>query len=198
MNEKSKLRQSIRTSIRKARREIPPAYRAAASSRICESFSRLEVFKAAQRIGGFLAFDGEADPLGLMILACEDAKQVYVPVMRGKGQPLSFAPWHPGIAMKPNGFGILEPDVAESDWIGGSELELVITPLVAFDKYLNRIGVGAGYYDRTFGFLKEAEQRTATRLIGFAFEMQKLKKIESNPWDVSLHGVVTEAQVYQS
>ena len=146
-------------------------------------------------MAGFLAFDGEADPLGLMTQAVKVGKQVYVPIIVGKAKPLAFAAWSPTSGMKPNRFGILEPDVPESEWIEAHELELVIMPLVAFDESCHRIGVGGGFYDRSFAFLRESD-RDAT-LVGFAFELQKVSTIATNKWDVHLNAIATESRFYE-
>jgi 5-formyltetrahydrofolate cyclo-ligase len=163
----------------------------------------LQSFQQAKNVAGFLAFDGEADPLELMTHACNQQKRAYVPVIVAKGQPLRFAPWHPSIAMKRNYFGIEEPDVPQTEWINAEQLDFVICPLVAFDQSCSRIGVGAGYYDRSFAFLNDpmSDQRRgldrSTVLAGFAFEMQRLTQIEPQPWDVPLDWVVTEKQIYR-
>ncbi|MFK7766261.1 MAG: 5-formyltetrahydrofolate cyclo-ligase [Mariniblastus sp.] len=204
----------IRKNIRESRRKVSVSDREVWNNLICNRFSNSIEFQKASTISGFLAFDGEADPLALMKAACGAGKQVFVPIIIAKQQPLKFAPWSPNAAMKSNRFGILEPDVAESDLIEGSQLDFVITPLVAFDESCNRIGVGGGFYDRTFAFLNEsigAEQGTSiaegdgskaslsrsTCLIGFAYELQKIASIKSNDWDVALAGVMTETDTYQ-
>jgi 5-formyltetrahydrofolate cyclo-ligase len=76
-------------------------------------------------------------------------------------------------------------------------LDFVITPLVAFDDSCNRIGVGGGFYDRTFEFLKHSESDVSqVALVGFAFELQRVDVIQINDWDVPLVAVATESGVY--
>lgn len=184
----------IRKQIRTARRQIQDDDRVAWQQAISKRFAELPDYKAAKKVAGFLAFDGEADPIELMTSAVESGKQVFVPIIIAKKQPLKFAAWRPDAAMKPNRFGILEPDVPESEFIDGNKLEFVITPLVAFDESCNRIGVGGGFYDRTFEFA--ANERESVRLFGFAFEVQKLDSIKSNTWDVTLDGIATQTKLY--
>jgi 5-formyltetrahydrofolate cyclo-ligase len=74
----------------------------------------------------------------------------------------------------------------------------VLTPLVAFDLALNRIGVGGGFYDRTFAFTKMSDVADRPVLIGVAFELQKLDAIVPKAWDVRLDLVVTEDAIYQA
>ena len=72
-------------------------------------------------------------------------------------------------------------------------LDLVLTPLVAFDAQKNRIGMGGGYYDRTFSFLEQKPDAIKPVLAGLAFERQRVEKIPSNPWDIPLLHVFTES-----
>jgi 5-formyltetrahydrofolate cyclo-ligase len=188
--------EAIRKQIREARRAIPKSYRAGASAKICESFLQLPAFQVAKAVAGFLAFDGEADPLGLMIAACNMGKQVFVPVIVETKRPLMFAPWTPDTKFKTNRFGISEPDAPSSEWVLPEQLDFVINPLVAFDRQLNRIGVGGGYYDRTFQFLRESPTPRPTQLFGFAFEMQRIDQITPHDWDVPLDSVITELESY--
>jgi 5-formyltetrahydrofolate cyclo-ligase len=192
-----------RAKIRQQRREISNELRKTATQRIVRSMSQLKSFQAARKIAGFLAFDGEADPLELMQLAHLQQKQVFVPIMVAKREALKFCPWQPEIAMQTNYFGIEEPAVDPARWISADQLDFVICPLVAFDQRCHRIGVGAGYYDRSFVFLNEFDQNhprhveRPTVLAGFAFEMQRVTEIQPQPWDVALDWVVTERQLYR-
>lgn len=188
---------AIRKSIRQLRRAVSEADRRAASAKISHSILAMEAFQAAKTIGGFLAFDGEADPLPLMTWADQIQRQVFVPVIIGKQEPLVFSPWHPEVPMKLNRFGIAEPDVPADQWIMPQELDVVITPLVAFDENCHRLGVGGGFYDRSFAFLNSLEpDRQRPKMIGFAFELQRVARITRQPWDVTLDAVVTERRVY--
>ena len=188
----------IRKSIRQSRRNIDDATRTDWSRRICERVVAVPKFQSSQKIGGFLAFDGEADPLAAMQVAVGNGQRVFVPIIVGKNKPLLFAPWSPKAKMRSNRFGIAEPDVPATELISATELDFVITPLVAFDERCNRIGVGGGYYDRSFAFTKKSsESSERVTLVGFAFELQKVESIQTNHWDVRLNRIVTEAKEYQ-
>jgi len=187
----------IRNQIRAQRRAVDPQTRASNSSKICGWFWKLDAFQSAEHVAAYLAFDGEADPMELMTSAFEQGKQVYLPVIVGKTKPLSFAPWTPSTTMVKNRFNILEPDVDPSKRIPADRLDFVVNPLVGFDEQCNRIGVGGGYYDRTFAFLNEPDRARTVQLVGFAFEIQKLTSIQPQSWDVRLDAVVTESCVYR-
>jgi len=81
-----------------------------------------------------------------------DGKQIFVPVIVDKSEPLRFEAWTRETKVTENKFHIREPNKTS---ITPTELDLVITPLVAFDGQRNRLGVGGGYYDRTFAFLND-------------------------------------------
>jgi 5-formyltetrahydrofolate cyclo-ligase len=90
-----------------------------------------------------------------------------------------------------NEWGLLEP--VSGDVIEPKELDVVLTPLVAFDAERHRIGMGGGYYDRTFAFLHERRRRFRPKLVGLAFDCQRTEKIAVNPWDITLYRVITES-----
>lgn len=189
----------IRRLIRSARRDVSGNARNRWSAEICRRIAETDMFQAAKHVAGFLAFDGEADPIGLMAEAYEQGKKVYVPIILGRTKPLRFAAWSPHSKLSPNRFGILEPGDSDSNWIDSQDLDFVITPLVAFDKSCNRIGVGGGYYDRSFAFLSEETiEASQVKLVGFAFEMQKVDEIKGNDWDIPLVAVATESHFYQN
>ncbi len=95
-----------------------------------------------------------------------------------------------------NRYGIKEPLVKSADIIGAERLDLVLMPLVAFDESGNRIGMGGGFYDRTFAF-KQSRSEKKPYLIGIAHEIQKVDAIAAEHWDVPLTMVVTDKQVYR-
>ena len=80
--------------------------------------------------------------------------------------------------------------------LGPEAIDLVLVPLVAFDPQRNRIGMGGGFYDRSFAFRKNPDQPRPV-LIGVAHELQKVDLLEPEPWDVQLDMVVTDQAVYR-
>ena len=78
----------------------------------------------------------------------------------------------------------------------GRELDLILAPLVGFDTHGNRLGMGGGYYDRTFAYLKHRLHWQKPRLIGLAYELQRVADLANHAWDVPLQSVVTEQHIY--
>ena len=185
----------LRAAIRESRQAVPPPYGRQAAAKFVELLVELDWYKNANRIAAYLPFNGEADPLPLMDRALIDGKQIFVPVIVEKSEPLKFQAWTRETKVTENKFHIREPNTSETS-IAPTELDLVITPLVAFDGQRNRLGVGGGYYDRTFAFLNDIA--TADRrplLVGLGYELQRIKKIDSKKHDVKLDAVVTETGV---
>ncbi|HRN61757.1 MAG TPA: 5-formyltetrahydrofolate cyclo-ligase, partial [Luteimonas sp.] len=105
---------------------------------------------------------------------------------------LRFAPWAPGMALADNRYGIPEPDVSEADLLRPDQLDLVVAPLVAFDARGQRLGMGGGWYDRSFAF--RTSQPAPPHLVGAAFALQQAEAIAPRPWDIPLDAVCTESE----
>jgi 5-formyltetrahydrofolate cyclo-ligase len=182
-------RQQLRARMRAARRALPPAERALAERRIASHIRRLPEFRRARRVAVFLAFDGEPSLCGVIAAAAARGKRVYAPVLTGAR--MHFAELDTRVGLATNFFGILEPRVGGP--IDPRELDLVLTPLVAFDDRGVRVGVGRGYYDRCFAFLLNRRQWRRPKLVGVAYERQRVGGLPRQAWDVPLCAVVTEA-----
>lgn len=146
--------------------------------------ARLGAFLAAQRgrvLAGYIPMRTEIDPLPAM---AAHAGPVCVPVIPGRGQPLRFRRWRPGCAMVPGSFGAQVP--AEGEWL---EPEVLIVPLLAWDRRGYRLGYGGGYYDRTLALLRAAGPRLA---VGFAFAAQEVAAVPVEPADQRLDHLVSE------
>jgi 5-formyltetrahydrofolate cyclo-ligase len=124
----------------------------------------------------------------LIDAAASRAKQFFVPVIQGA--EIRFVALPRGARMERNVFGILEPRGGRD--VDARTLDLVLTPLVAFDARGARLGVGRGYYDRRFAFLRERKCWFRPKLLGVAYALQEVARLEMRNWDVPLWGVVTE------
>ncbi len=118
------------------------------------------------------------------------SKHVYCPVVDARARRLRFVEVTRESPLKRSDFGLLEP--IDGEEIEPLNLDVVITPLVAFDSAGSRIGMGGGYYDRTFAVLRQRTNWLHPKLTGVAFSCQKVRKIKANPWDIGLWKVITE------
>ena len=137
-------------------------------------------------LSGFLPIRTEIDPLPAMAEAAAYGP-VGVPVIERLGLPLKFSKWQPGCALKDGPFGAMVPKVADY-----FEPEILIVPLVAFDRSGGRLGYGGGFYDRTLEMLRA---KRATLAIGFAYTAQEAEELPLEPTDQPLDMVVTEREV---
>ncbi|MEO8463822.1 MAG: 5-formyltetrahydrofolate cyclo-ligase [Gammaproteobacteria bacterium] len=181
----------MRQRIRAARRDMSPAARAAADRAISRHILSLPEFRSAQRIALFLAFDGEPSMQTVIAGAAARGKRVYAPVLTSG--LMHFAELDTVAALTTNFFGILEPRVGSR--IDARRLDLVLTPLVAFDDRGVRVGVGRGYYDRCFRFLLNRDHWRHPKLVGVAYELQRAPNLVRQSWDVPLAGAVTETGI---
>lgn len=125
-------------------------------------------------------------------------KRVYLPVLVPHGENrLWFARYTPDTHLVPNRFGIPEPARAPHRRIAPLALDAVFTPLVAFDPTGHRLGMGGGFYDRSFAYLLRHRRWLRPRLIGLAYDFQCVDRLPAEPWDVPLHAIVTDRSLYE-
>jgi len=172
-----------------ARRALDAGERLVMSSRIARRFLRTAYFFRSAAIGCYLPMDDEVDATDVFDRAWRAGKRVFVPVMRAHRR-LDFIEIRRDTRLVRNSFGIWEPGDGRA--IRARDLDVCIVPTVAFDASGNRIGMGGGYYDRAFEFLNRPQRWRRPRLVGFAFECQRVESIQTNHWDVALDVVITE------
>ncbi len=183
----------LRQTILAQRRQLPTPAVKQFSQKICHTFLNSSYYSQAKRIACYLAVNNEVDTQLIIQQAWHEHREIYLPVIHH--DVLEFARLQPQTKLKLNRFKIAEPDYHASDLITTQDLDLVITPLVAFDENCNRLGMGKGFYDRSFAFLTQA-QHTKPLLIGLAYEIQKVTHLHPKPWDVKLHAILTETGCY--
>ncbi len=185
-------RTALRRRIREQRRTLSGEQRRGAQLRAGRQLRRLAPVRRAGSLAVYLAVDGEADPAAVAASAFALGQRIYAPVLHG--QTLRFARLTDETPLRENRFGILEP--ATADCIDPRQLDVVITPLVAFDDTGTRIGMGGGFYDRCFSFLKQRTHWIRPKLIGFGYEFQRLRAVSRSAWDIPLWAAVTEQGIY--
>ena len=104
---------------------------------------------------------------------------------------LRFAPWRPGEALHNNRYGIPEPAVPEASLLPPDAMALVVVPLAAFDRRCHRLGMGGGWYDRSFAFRHAGD--APPWLVGAGFDVQRVDALDRADWDVALDAVCTES-----
>jgi 5-formyltetrahydrofolate cyclo-ligase len=182
----------IRIRISAQRRQLPRQTAAAAAAAAGHNLLQLPEFSKATRIAAYLAINGEIGTELVIRTAWQLSKKVYLPVLQPAGA-LLFAPYEPDSQMRNNRYRIPEPEITVSNsLLTAADLDLLIVPLVAFDHYCQRIGMGAGYYDRTLA----GHGSNKPVRIGLAYSLQQVAVIRAQTWDIPMHKIVTEDKVF--
>ncbi len=184
--------------MRRGRRALSPSQQSQAAARLCRLLSRDPDFIRADRVAFYLASDGEISPQPLLELALKMGKRCYLPVLHPiRHNRLWFVRYRPGCPMQRNRFGIDEPHDKLNPRVPAWSLDLVLLPLVAFDPQGGRLGMGGGFYDRSFAF-KTRQTRRSPTLIGLAHELQKVERLPLASWDIPLAGIASDRRLYRS
>jgi 5-formyltetrahydrofolate cyclo-ligase len=187
----------IRTEMRALRRSLPRDTARRDSEAIVRHLAVSPLFERSRRIAAYLGNDGEVGTEPLFDAVWTRGKEGYLPILRSTPvRCLWFGLYRPETVLTPNRFRISEPAIGEDTLDEPWRLDLALVPLVAFDLDGNRIGMGGGYYDRTFAYLKKPGAPRSPVLIGLAFECQKHGRLPAESWDVPLDGVATEEAFY--
>ena len=205
----SVLNTQLRKTIRQKRRNITDAEKDRCGKQLTQICIDDAWLTDSQHIACFLDSDGEIATDALIKQLLTIGKSVYLPILNpDKANTLLFARYQAGDKLIPNKFGILEPDLAAQAPIDTRTLDLVLMPLVVFDHQGNRLGMGGGYYDRTFSYLLDQNfdnqgidgqnidsENSRPRLAGLAYSFQQVDQLKPAAWDVPLEKVFTELSV---
>jgi len=181
-------RDSLRRALRATRRALPAAQRIAGAERLATQLASLPFAPISGFVAGYWAMDGEI-ALHAWQLRLPATCIYCLPVLHEDGR-LRFAPWRPGAPLLSNRHGIPEPDVAAGALLPAESMTFVVAPLVAFDASGHRLGMGGGWYDRTFAFRRE--RAAPPRLVGAAFSVQQVDSVDPQPWDMPLDALCSE------
>ena len=183
----SSQRQQIRRQIRKRRQQLTASERMQAEHNITAQALRLIEQRQAQHIALYLSFDSEISTRLLIERLWQQGKAVCLPVLHPfcDGH-LLFLRYSPDTVMIKNRFAITEPLLDIRHIVPINELDIIFTPLVAFDKQGNRLGMGGGFYDRT---LQNWQQQSFIP-VGLAHRCQEVDELPVESWDIPLFAVL--------
>ena len=186
-------RRELRQRLAEQRRALSPTERINAAQGLRRSLEQLPEYFTDQRVAGYWASHGEL-PLNLVIPPLSARGQQFLLPVTTADKHLLFAPWRSGDPVQPNRFGIPEP-VTPSTWMTPAQLELVLVPLLGFDRRGHRLGFGGGYYDRSFAFLKAGARPREPLLVGIAYAFQEVPQLQPAAWDIALDFIATEQEL---
>lgn len=185
----------LRRQLKAARNALRPAERHLAARAAMRIALRQGLLLQAKRVAFYLPQGGEFDVQPLLDQALSMRRACYLPMLPRRGRVMRFGRVKRHARMRPNRFGIPEPVDARA--LRARQLDLVLLPLVGFDAQGYRLGMGGGYYDATLAYMQHRRKWRKPRLVGIAYECQRVDALPHEPWDMPLDAVVTERQLYR-
>ncbi|WP_207801771.1 5-formyltetrahydrofolate cyclo-ligase [Phenylobacterium hankyongense] len=179
VTDKTALRARLRDRRRRLGAEVPGA---AARAAALLPLERLPPFAA---FSGYFPLGTELDPRPLMLRLAENGATPSLPVAVSRDEALEFRLWDPRDGLEPDSFGIPSPPA----WADAVVPDLVIAPVLGFDRLGHRLGQGAGHYDRTLANLRAARP---VFVIGLAYSGQEVDRLPVEPHDQRLDAILTE------
>ena len=186
-------RPTLRRQLRQARRQLSPTRQRLAARELYRQLAQHPVFRRARHIAFYLPNDGEID---LRLLPTVINADYFLPLISD-----AIRPWEPTrlffqpetLDLHPNRYGIAEPRFNNRQVINPSLLDVVLFPLVGFDRKGNRLGMGKGYYDRTFSQVRRGWR--SPYFIGIAYGFQECEDLVPAQWDIPLQAIVTDKEI---
>lgn len=187
-------RQDIRTHVRHLRRALTPEQQQLAAVQAADRALNFAPIQQAKKIALFLSFDGELNTRPLIAKLWQHKQQVYLPVLHpfSEGQ-LLFMRYDELTTLTPNRLRIPEPPLDIRNLATLSELDVLLVPLVAFDKQGQRLGMGGGFYDRTL----QNWQQHGFLPVGLGHDCQRVDDLPVAEWDVPLPAMITPSKIWQ-
>jgi 5-formyltetrahydrofolate cyclo-ligase len=192
-------KQTLRRRLREKRRNVTVAHLKEASDFVVKTLLQWPEFIQSQTIALYCSQENEIDLFPLIQLSLKMQKAIYLPVLNKVQHQwtMEFHAYKKDDVLRLNQFNILEPAIfSPKTKIHPSKLDLVLVPLVGFDKVGYRLGRGGGYYDRAFNFCMGASIQNAPLLVGVAYEFQRIDAIKAEKHDITLDRVVTERNIH--
>lgn len=184
---------TLRKILREQRNSLTVQQQKSAATHLFKYLSQHKLFMQSRHIALYLPNDGEIDPSLLLDAARKQKKHIYLPVLqRWPKYSMVLQQLAPNQSWQLNRFGIKEPKADKKRQAKTSRIDLILMPLVGFDRCGNRLGMGGGFYDRYLAHLKYRKHWKKPLLIGLAHHSQQVDKLTSNNWDIPLSAIVTD------
>ncbi len=188
------LRNSLRQTFRERRKALSVMEQSDAAKKLVQQCIDLKLFEHKTRVAVYLTNDGELSTLPLIEYLWSIEVEVYLPVLHPFCDGyLLFLRYTENSLMLANNFGILEPKLECHKICPVQALDVIFTPLVAFDDKGNRLGMGGGFYDRT---LQAIHKENPVRLIGLAHDIQQTLALPIEVWDIPLPNIITPTRYF--
>ncbi|MCL6351523.1 5-formyltetrahydrofolate cyclo-ligase [Pectobacterium polaris] len=189
-------RQQIRQAVRQRRRLLTPEQQSRFAQQACERVMAHPKIIQAESVAVFLSFDGELDTSPLIQQLWQQEKRVYLPVLHPfRAGHLLFLCYAPDSELVRNRLKIMEPRLDVRQVLPLPQLDVLLTPLVAFDHLGQRLGMGGGFYDRTLQYRNQMSRGPYP--IGLAHDCQQVDALPVESWDIPLPEIITPSRHWQ-
>lgn len=180
-------KRALRVTAGACRQAAHAAHGATAGATLRERVLATVEMAADATVSGYWPMRDEIDPRPLLYALHDRGLRCLLPIVRGRGKPLQFRVWHPGMALVEGSYGERIPGADATEAVP----TVLLVPLLAFDRTGYRLGYGRGYYDRTLAGLRAANGATA---IGVAYAAQEVARVPRDATDEPLDWVITERE----
>jgi len=187
--------QQVRQQLRQQRQTLSLTQREQAGAQVAQRLQALAEFQQATMIASYASFDAELPTCAIhqqLVPPKRLALPVLHPVVAGQ---LLFLEITEATVWQHNRYGINEPELRADHIVPLSQLQIMLVPLVGFDRNGQRLGMGGGYYDRTLAAYYSG-QLPQLLTIGLGYDFQQLEALPQQPWDVPLKLVITPSKVW--
>ncbi len=181
------IKENIRHEKRHERSLLSNAHISRLSDNILSQWLKISKELSYNTIGLYYPFDNEASPFEIINYLHSKKKEVLLPVIENQSKTLSFAKYNFKSKLLANKYGIYEPK--DKEFVDLKHIDIVLVPCVAFNKQLFRLGMGGGFYDRTFS------KKTSTILIGIAYSFQFENISFQEEHDIKMDYVITQKEI---
>lgn len=193
------VKSQLRKELRKKRNSLSAQQQLKAAVQLDRQIARSGLLWRSRTIALYFSSDGEIDPYLLIARLMKYRCQCYFPVIMSN-KSLKFVRFRLGDKLKKNRYGIPEPANHSRNSLALRKpwtIQLVLLPLVGFDRHGGRLGMGGGFYDRTFqGAQRKDKQRlSAPLLVGLAHHCQEVDQLTTDSWDIPLSKLVTDQEL---
>lgn len=190
------LRHNLRQEVRTLRQRLSKSEQKLAEQKLLASLIQLPEVSAANKIAIYLTNDGELNTTAFIHWCWQQAIEVYLPIIHPfTAGNLLFTQYSPDTTLIKNKFGILEPQLDVTAVTPLSKLDVIFTPLVAFDQTGARLGMGGGFYDRTLAQWARGNLPQLTP-IGLAHDCQQVEYVPTEVWDIAIPKIVTPSNCF--
>jgi 5-formyltetrahydrofolate cyclo-ligase len=167
-----------------------PQQRMQAAESVSEQLLALPEWSSAHYVAGYWATQGEL-PLHSVQMRMQ-APQIWCLPLVQANKTLKFSPWRSGDPLASNQYGIPEPDISPTSTLDANAISIILLPLLAYTRSGTRLGMGGGYYDRSFS---KHLRTSSTLLVGVAYANQEAPSLPYDDWDVKLDMLVNENEL---